>query len=99
MPAIDKTTITTGKAAIVLISVCSILITGLTVYFTTKQAVMDALNKYQAETREKITQIEKEALVLSFEVRNLRAETHEVKDAFINFVGIRPEEIKRKNYK
>lgn len=97
MTSIEKTTVTIGKAAIVMVFLGGLIAN----YYTTLNAVKDGISELKNETKIELNDLKNEQKNIRKELTNLQISNKELKDAAMSYIGtgIKPEEVKRKNYK
>lgn len=97
MTSIEKTTVTIGKAAIVMVFLGGLIAN----YYTTLNAVKDGISELKNETALEINDLKNEQKNIRKELTDLQVSNKELKDAAMSYIGagIKPEEVKRKNYK
>lgn len=97
MASIEKTTVTIGKAAIVMVFLGGLIAN----YYTTLNAVKDGISELKNETALEINDLKNEQKNIRKELTDLQISNKELKDAAMSYIGtgIKPEEVKRKNYK
>lgn len=97
MSLIEKTTVTVGKAAIVVVFLGGLIAN----YYTTLNAVKDGISELKNETALELNDLKNETKNIRKELTDLQISNKELKDAAMSYIGagIKPEEVKRKNYK
>lgn len=97
MTSIEKTTIPISKAAVVVIFVGGLIAN----YYTTVNAVKNGLSDLKNETKLEINDLKNEDKNIHKELSDLQISSKELKEAAMSYIGtgIKPEEIKRRNYK
>lgn len=97
MTSIEKTTVPIGKAAIVLIFVSGVVAN----YYTTLNAVKSGMQEIKNDVKLETNDLRNEHKIMNKAIEELQLAQKEMKEAAMSYIGtgMKPEEIKRRNYK
>lgn len=97
MTSIEKTTVPIGKAAVIVIFVGGLIAN----YYTTVNAVKNGISELKNDVKLETNDLRNEHKIINKAIEELQLAQKEMKEAAMSYIGtgMKPEEIKRRNYK